>query len=216
MRKALVTGGAGFIGSHLVKSLVENGWRVAVVDDMSSGKFENLAEKVKFRTVLPVMLEQFIHTVELSQEEVLLVTGDMIDLPVVYHLQNHDYTHVFHLAASTDPEFSVNNPATSTLINVQKTVELMSACRHIDLQYFVFASSVEVESKSPHLHGVQKSVSEQMMETFGLLYNMDVTAVRIEDSQSAETCSAAVEALLRCTERDRSSGLHIFNTKEAQ
>ena len=91
MKKAFVTGGAGFIGSHLVKSLVDSGWQVTVVDDLSSGKIENLADKVQFRSVPPVLAEQFLSTTPLNQDQVLLITGDFVEPAVVYHLQNHGY-----------------------------------------------------------------------------------------------------------------------------
>lgn len=190
-RKAFVTGGAGFIGSHLVKQLVDGGWRVTVADDLSGGRLENIAEKVKFRTVIPALADQFMTTTKLQDDEVLVITGDMVDPAVIYHLQHHEYTHVFHLAANPRVEFSVKYPATSTETNLQKTVELMSACRHIGLQRFVFASSSAVygeaatlptpedEPKDPRSpYGLHKLVAEQFMQLFSKLYGMEFVALR--------------------------------------
>lgn len=212
MKKAFVTGGAGFIGSHLVKSLVDNGWQVTVVDDLSGGKIENLAEKVKFRTVPPALTEQFLSSTTLDQDEVLLITGDMVEPAVVYHLQNHGYTHVFHLAANPRVEFSVQYPATSTETNVQKTVELMSACKAIGLKRFIFASSSAVygeakslptpenEPKNPRSpYGLHKLVGEQFMQLFSELYEMDFVALRFGNvygpgSDGASPYSTAIGA----------------------
>lgn len=212
MRRCFVTGGCGFIGSHLVKSLVHNGWKVTVVDDLSGGKIENLAEKVKFRAVPPALVEQFLSTTSLEQNEVLLITGDMVDPAVVYHLQNYSYTHVFHLAANPRVEFSVQYPATSTETNVQKTVELMSACKSIGLKRFIFASSSAVygeaktlptpedEPKNPRSpYGLHKLVAEQFMQMFSDLYGMDFVALRFGNvygpgSDGASPYSTAIGA----------------------
>ena len=227
MKKAFVTGGAGFIGSHLVKSLVDNGWHVTVVDDLSGGKIENLAEKVKFRAVPPVMVEQLLSTVTLENDQVLVITGDMVDPAVVYHLQNHGYTHVFHLAANPRVEFSVQYPATSTATNVQKTVELMSACKGIGLKRFVFASSSAVygeaktlptpeeEPKNPSSpYGLHKLVGEQFMKLFSDLYGMDFVALRFgnvygPNSDGSSPYSTAIGAWcnkLKSSESLRSDG----------
>ncbi len=191
MKKALVTGGAGFIGSHLVKALIDDDWQVTVVDDLSSGKLENLNEKVKFRSVLPWMIDTFLSKTTLDKSEVLVVTGDFTDPAVVYHLHSHGYTHVFHLAANPRVEFSVKNPATSTQVNLQKTVELMTACMHAKIDQFIFASSSAVygqpsELPTPESHkasptnpyGLQKYVVEQFLEMYFKLYGMNSVALR--------------------------------------
>ena len=192
MRKALVTGGAGFIGSHLVKSLVDNGWSVTVVDDLSAGKLENLSDKVKFRTVLPPMIEQFLGNVQLQDEQVLVITGDFVDSNVIHHLHNHGYTHVFHLAANPRVEFTVQYPATSTEVNVQKTVELMTACKNAKIEKFIFASSssvygspkwlptseIDAPAKTQSPYGLQKWVAEEYLELYGRLYDFKSVALR--------------------------------------
>ena len=192
MRKALVTGGAGFIGSHLVKSLVDNDWQVTVVDDLSAGKLENLDGKVKFRTVMSPMIEQFLSKVELEKTQVLVITGDFVDPNVVHHIHNHGYTHVFHLAANPRVEFTVQYPATSTEVNVQKSVELMTACKNAKVEKFVFASSssvygqpswlptseVDAPSKTQSPYGLQKWVVEEFMELYSRLYGFKSVALR--------------------------------------
>lgn len=192
MRKAFVTGGCGFIGSHLVKTLVDSGWRVTVVDDLSGGRLENLVDNgVKFRVVPTAFVEKFMSSAHLNDGEVMVITGDVVEPSTVYHLQNYGYTHVFHLAANPRVEFSVQYPATSTATNVQKTVELLSACKSIGLKRFVFASSSAVygqaetlptpesERKDPSSpYGLHKLVGEQFMDLFSKLYGMDIVALR--------------------------------------
>jgi UDP-glucose 4-epimerase len=187
-----VTGGAGFIGCHLVKSLVDNGWTVTVVDDMSAGKLENLSDKVSFRTVLPPMIEQFLSQVKLEKEQVLVITGDFVDSNVVHHIHNHGYTHVFHLAANPRVEYSVQYPATTTDVNVKKTVELMTVCKNAKVKKFVFASSSAVYGDPAHLptpesdapaktqspYGLQKWVIEEFMELYSRLYDFKGVAAR--------------------------------------
>lgn len=191
-RKALVTGGCGFIGCHLVKSLVDNGWQVTVIDDLSAGKIENLSDKVKFRTVMPPMIDQFLSQVTLESDQVLVITGDFVDSEVVRHLHSHGFTHVFHLAANPRVEFSVQYPATSTAVNVQKTVELMTACKNAGVEKFVFASSsaiygnpawlptseIDAPAKTQSPYGLHKWVAEEFLELYSRLYGFKSVALR--------------------------------------
>ncbi len=190
--KALVTGGCGFIGSHLVKRLVEKGAKVTVVDDLSAGDLNNLFDKgLSVRPVLPGLIGQFYEEVALAENDVVVVTADFVDPAVMSHLMSSDYTHVFHLAAQPRVEFCVENPATSTEINLMKTVELLSACRKTNLERFVFASSsatyglsdvlptVENSNMQPNSpYGLQKLAGEMFMKQFADLYGINSTALR--------------------------------------
>jgi len=192
MRKCVVTGGCGFIGSHLVKSLVDGGWKVTVIDDLSAGKLENLADKVNFRTVMPPMIEQFLSKVDSIDYQVLVVTGDFVDPEFVRHIHNHGYTHVFHLAANPRVEFTVKYPATSSEVNIQKTIELMTASKNAGIEKFVFASSsavygspnwlptseIDAPAKTQSPYGLQKWVIEEFMELYGRLYGFRSVALR--------------------------------------
>ena len=120
----LVTGGAGFIGSHLVRSLVGKGWTVVVLDDFSSGKKENLDE--------------------LSDSDGLrVVEGDVRDRKVVDEvIEGVDA--VVHLAAFVDSASSVGRPLETNDINVNGTLNILDACVKKGVSRFVFASSAGV------------------------------------------------------------------------
>ena len=104
----LVTGGAGFIGSHLVRSLVGKGWDVVVLDDFSSGKMKNL-ERLKGSGGLKT------------------VKGDIRDRKVVGEVL-HGVDAVFHLAAFVDPAGSVEKPLETNDINVNGTLNVLDGC----------------------------------------------------------------------------------------
>jgi nucleoside-diphosphate-sugar epimerase len=194
MKNAFVTGGAGFIGSHLVRKLLDRGWRVTVVDDLSAGKLENLTEKgVKIRPVLPCLVEHIYAQGAHSPGEVVVITGCFSDLHALRHFRDGDYTHVFHLAANPRVEFSVQRPATTTETNVMKTVELLTAAKDRGVDRFVFASSsaiygncaalptpetaaVSARANSPY--GLQKWVVEEFMELYSRLFGLKGVALR--------------------------------------
>ena len=75
LHRALVTGGCGFIGSNLVKKLVETGWRVDIVDDMSNGHLEFL-EGEKMRVVPIDLLPTFDESVERKNDVIVVIQGD--------------------------------------------------------------------------------------------------------------------------------------------
>lgn len=120
----LVTGGAGFIGSHLVRSLVGKGCSVVVLDDFSSGKMENLDG--------------------LSDSDGLRVMkGDIRDRKVVEGVLD-GVDAVVHLAAFVDSVGSVERPLETNDINVNGTLNVLDACVKKGVRRFVFASSAGV------------------------------------------------------------------------
>jgi nucleoside-diphosphate-sugar epimerase len=190
--KALVTGGCGFIGSHLVRKLVDEGAQVTVVDDLSSGDLDNLFQKdLKIRPVIPSLIHHLYEKSKIKDREVVVVTGDFVDPEFLRYFMKSEYTHVFHLAAQPRVEFCVQQPATSTEINLMKTVELLAACRKTDIEKFIFASSSatyglsetlpteedsEMSPNSPY--GLQKLACEMFMKQFSDLYEIDSVALR--------------------------------------
>ena len=101
MRKALITGGAGFIGSHLAKRLIEEGWHVFVVDNLSTGFRSNLPPAVDF--------------IELDISQ-----ANFID-----HLPKEHFDTVFHLAAQSSGEISFEAPAYDLKTNALATLLLL-------------------------------------------------------------------------------------------
>jgi UDP-glucose 4-epimerase len=122
--RVLVTGGAGFIGSHLVDRLVADGYAVRVLDDLSSGKLENLSDV-------------------LSSGRVDFVEGDICDSVVVGEcLSGVDV--VVHLAALTSVPFSVEHPDLTFDVNVSGTLNMLRFSAKLGVDKFVFASSCAV------------------------------------------------------------------------
>lgn len=120
--RAMVTGGAGFIGSHVVGRLVDEGWDVLVVDDLSSGHMGNLAEARARSRV------QF-HQVDIREHDFLVVSARFE--PEV----------IFHLAAQASVAVSVQNPVEDASVNVLGTVNVLEAARRAGTIRVVAASS---------------------------------------------------------------------------
>jgi len=122
--KVLVTGGAGFIGSHLVDRLLAEGFEVTVLDDFSTGRMENISCHKDVR-------------------EFHLVRGDVRDAGLVRKVVE-DVDGVFHLAALVDVALSIENPVLFNEVNVVGTLNLLRACVDSDVRRFIFASSAAV------------------------------------------------------------------------
>lgn len=166
---ALVTGGAGFIGSNLVKSLLKKGYNVDIVDDMSSGHKEFLPNEI-------IKNNLFIH--------------DFASDFVCSMIQTKKYDVVFHLAAIPRVSYSIEHPLETNNVNVSKTLQLMNACRD-NIKRFVFASSSSVyggadilptpsshykSPKSPY--ALQKSIIEDYLNLYNLHYGFDSCCMR--------------------------------------
>ena len=125
MKKAIVTGGAGFIGSHLVKRLLKLNYDVIVIDDLSSGYLHNLPkEKVMFFDI-DLKIENSLNNVPVKNVEV-----------------------VFHLASHVGQELSFNNPIHDFHVNGLATLLLLEWCKKNKINKFIFASSMNVYGNS--------------------------------------------------------------------
>ena len=111
-KTALVTGGAGFIGSHLVDRLVDEGHKVIVVDDLSSGKLKNLNPAATF------------HHTDINHPS----------LQDIFHREEPDL--VFHLAAQISVANSTHDPVHDAEINVIGALRVMEAARHASIPLF--------------------------------------------------------------------------------
>ncbi len=127
-RRALVTGGAGFIGSHLVDALLSKGWKVTVLDDLSTGSISNLpaAATLKF------------------------LEGSVLNPAKVSEAMAGVHT-VFHLAASVSVPFSVEHPETSFRVNADGTLISLEAARHAGVRRFIFSASSARYGDGPEL-----------------------------------------------------------------
>lgn len=165
----LVTGGAGFIGSNTVEELVRRGHGVVVLDDLSSGKEENLAE---------------------VRGKITLVKGSVTDLEAVQKaMVQAEY--VLHLAARTSVPRSVKDPLDTNRINVEGTLNVLVAARDNKVKRVVFAASSSAYGETPTLpkteamqplpispYGVSKYVGELYAQTFGRCYGLENVSLR--------------------------------------
>lgn len=122
--KCLVTGGAGFIGSHLSDWLIKEGHQVLVIDNLSTGKKEYLNPKAKFHKI------------------------DIGDSKIAEIFKKEKPEIVFHLASQTDVRKSIENPINDAKINILGTLNLLENCRKYKVKKFIFASSVGVYGES--------------------------------------------------------------------
>src|SRR5262245_57105725 len=127
MAEFLVTGGAGFIGSHIVETLVKRGKRVRVLDSFATGRLENIAP--------------FLRKIE-------LVRGDLCD-PAAVRKACGGVRFVLHLGAIPSVPRSVADPVTTNNANIDGTLNLLLAARDAKCGRFVFSSSSSVYGDTP-------------------------------------------------------------------
>ena len=190
--RCLVTGGAGFIGSHLVDKLVSEGHKVDVVDDMSAGVLENLQNN-SLRVIPIALLPEFekIEAVARDSKTVLVIQGDFADSLVLERIKRGFYTHVFHVAAIPRVSYSVENPVDTTDVNILRSIKLIHSCVNTKVKRIIFSSSSSVyggdapmptppsASKSPKSpYALQKSVIEDFLRMAAKLYDLDSVSLR--------------------------------------
>jgi len=182
MAKYLVTGGAGFIGSHLVEELLRRGHQVRVVDNFVTGKAENLEAALVAATAglgtsgAPAAPE--------------LLTGDVAEPDVARHaVEGVDY--VLHQAAIPSVPRSVEDPWTSNRANIDATLSILVAARDARVKRVVYAGSSSAYGDTPTLpkhedmpanplspYALQKYVGEQYMQMFTRLYGLETVTIR--------------------------------------
>ena len=171
--KALVTGGAGFIGSHLVDALVAEGHEVHVVDDLSTGRLTNLEPA----------LDQ---GAELHNEDITDAAW-MRDLAAIIRPDV-----VFHLAAHRDVRRSVDDPAFDAAVNVAGTAAVLDAARRAGARRLVLASSAAVYGAPDEIptredchaaplspYGASKAAAETYLALFTRLYGLSSVSLRM-------------------------------------
>src|SRR5687768_7707885 len=168
MANYLVTGGAGFIGSHMAEELVRGGERVRVVDSLITGKRDNLAH-------LP---------------QVEFIQGDLADPGVAQRaVAGMDY--ILHQAAIPSVPRSVEDPITSNRANIDASLNLLVAARDARVRRVVYAGSSSAYGDTPTLpkvetmptaplspYALQKLVAEQYCQMFTRLYGLETVTIR--------------------------------------
>jgi UDP-glucose 4-epimerase len=192
----LITGGAGFIGSHLVSELLLRGHRVRVLDNFSTGKRENLADVL---------------------DRIDLFEGDVRDARAVREaLRDVDY--VLHQAALASVARSIDNPSETNEVNVQGTLHLLEAARRAKVTRFVLAGSSSVYGAGRRLpkretmkarpvspYAITKLAGEQYCQVFFNLHGLETVCLRYfnvfgprqdPDSQYAAVIPKFIESIL--------------------
>jgi UDP-glucuronate 4-epimerase len=137
VRHVLVTGGAGFIGSHLVTSLLQDGHRVTVLDNFDP--FYDRA--IKERNIAP----------HRGHARWRLVEGDLRDRPAMARSLTGEYDAIVHLAARAGVRPSIEDPETYQDVNVRGTQNMLELAREWGVKQFVFASSSSVYGVNPRV-----------------------------------------------------------------
>jgi len=167
MKQALVTGGAGFIGAHLAKKLLAEGWGVTIVDNLSTGFKENLPPEADF-TLLDISKDDFIMS-----------------------LPKRPFDTIFHLAAQSSGEISFDNPAYDLKTNCLGTVTLLDWALKNGTKRFIYTSSMSIygdqevqpvkETAIPSpksFYGVGKLASEAYIRIYSSM-GLNTTSLRL-------------------------------------
>ena len=168
MKKVIVTGGAGFIGSNLVDALVKDGVEVIIIDDLSTGKIENINSSATF-------LKHDLSTIDNSQ---LITIFNKVDI-------------IFHLAALARVQPSIENPFPYHHANVTSTLKVLYAAHKANVKKVVYSASsscygntlkIPQEENDPtnplSPYGLQKYIGEQYCRMFSQVYNLDTVSLR--------------------------------------
>ena len=202
--KFLVTGGAGFIGSHIVDALIKNGDEVRVIDDFSSGRRENL---------------------EGVSDKIELTEGDIRDKAVVGKImQGIDY--VLHQAALRSVPKSLGNPELYNDVNINGTLNILTAARDAKVKRVVFASSSSIYGETDKLpekedflpllispYALTKLAGEYYCRIFSQIYGLETASLRYFNvfgpRQSLENEYAVViPKFITCMLKDEEPPIH--------
>lgn len=170
MPSALVTGGAGFIGSHLVDRLLKDGWEVTVLDNFSTGSFENVKQAFE-------------------NGKLKIIIGDAKTVDPTEELESVEY--IFHMAAN--PDVKETSPSVHFQENILATFNILEYARKVGARFFVFASSSTVygdASKLPtpedygplkpiSLYGAAKLAAEGLVSSYCHTFGMTGVSLRL-------------------------------------
>lgn len=178
MRKALVTGSAGFIGSHLVKKLLEKGFSVVGLDNLNDYYDVSLKEE-RLRLT--------------KNDRYIFIRGDLVDRELIDKLfDEYKFDIVVNLAAQAGVRYSITNPDAYINSNIIGFYNILEACRHHPVEHLVYASSSSVyggNKKVPFstddkvdnpvsLYAATKKSNELLAHAYSKLYNIPTTGLR--------------------------------------
>lgn len=169
-KKVIITGGAGFIGSHIAKKLsIEN--QVTIIDNLSTGHIENINDII-------------------DNNSVNFIKGDINDLDLLKKIsKNVDY--IFHQAAIASVPFSIKDPIKTNKVNINGTLNVLTAAKENNVKKIVFASSSAIYGDSLELplrettrpnplspYAITKLIGEYYCDLFFNLYGLQTVALR--------------------------------------
>jgi len=167
MKKVLVTGGAGFIGSNLVDTLIGRGLEVYVIDDLSTGDLKNINNESKFINL------------DLTNKKDLMALNHNLD----------DVDVVFHMAAYPEVQYSLENPTDSN--NILSTVNILEFCRLKKIKKLIFSSSSAVYGNPTYTpideshplqplspYALDKKIGEDYCKLYSKIYGVDTFCLR--------------------------------------
>ncbi|MFW6029788.1 MAG: NAD-dependent epimerase/dehydratase family protein, partial [Halanaerobiales bacterium] len=162
-----VTGGAGFIGSNIVDKLIEHGYNTIILDNLSTGKKENINPLAKF------------YHLDITSSEIEKI------------FMEENITHVIHHAAQIDVQSSMKNPLNDMQSNIKGTINLLENCRKYNVKKIIYASSAAVYGEPNYLpideehsinpmspYGISKHTPEHYIKIYKDLYEIDYTILR--------------------------------------
>lgn len=165
--KVIVTGGAGFIGSHIVDLLIEKGYDVCVIDNLIHGKKENINSKAKFYQI------------------------DIRDKNIIEIFKNEKSDILIHHAAQIKVPISIKNPILDADINISGSINLLEAARKTGVKKVIYPSSAAIFGEPKYLpidenhplgmisgYGVSKHTVEHYLSVYKALYGIDYVVLR--------------------------------------
>ena len=165
--KVLVTGGAGFIGSHIVDQLLTAGFQVSVVDDLSTGSLKNVNKQAEF------------------------IQMNILDPALQGLFARERFDAVIHLAAQTIVASSLEHPDADARVNVLGTLQVLEGCRQYGVGRIIFASTAavygdgaelpvaeEADKRPASFYGLSKLTAEQYIQMYHELYGLRYVILR--------------------------------------
>jgi len=169
MQNFLITGGAGFVGSHLAERLIKEGYKVTIIDNLSTGKLDNIS-KIK--------------------DKVQFIKADIRDINQLKKI-SQKFTTIIHLAAQIYVEQSILNPKETFDINVDGTLNILELAKDLGINKIIFASSSAVYGnvnkenisekqalKPISPYGESKLMAEKALDKYSSLYKITTTSLR--------------------------------------
>jgi len=170
MKQILVTGGAGFIGSHLVEELLKRNYFVKILDNFSTGKLENLAH--------------------LDRNKIQIIKGDVSHFEDVFEAAQHVEA-IYHEAALVSVPLSIQNPQLSFQTNSLGSFNVFETARCLNISKVIYASSAAVYGTNQHLplketelceplspYALEKHYTEQLAHLYFHLYGISSVGLR--------------------------------------